>query len=201
MQSINFYFEEYHPKPLSFDSRFFALVLLLCLIGLVAISWIEQSKLNELKRDLAAKQAQSQKLQQEVADIQKKLSVKKNFEVFKSELAANKQELLSYKKLAAAIETPQKQQSVEYSKIFLHLSKQIIHPVWLTQIQINEDQLTIKGSSTDVQAIPKYVNQLNQVEVLKRYFDELKILRNEDNNRVVDFQLTNGKLIDEQPYS
>ena len=49
MQHINFYFDEFRPKPLSFDIRFSAAVIALVIVGMLVIGIFEQQKLHEFE--------------------------------------------------------------------------------------------------------------------------------------------------------
>lgn len=198
MQRINFYFEQYHPKPLSFDSRFAGLIILISALGFLSIGWIESKKLNDLNQRFIDRQEQLSELQNNIVIAQKKLSKKIRKNDIQESLAVAKQDLIRYKKLSSIVNLPIKKMMINYSQILSDLSNKLIQSVWLTQINISENHLNLKGSSTNTESIPEYINQLKKSDSLNRYFDELKIERNQNNSLLVDFQLINGQLINRQ---
>lgn len=198
MQFINFYFEEYRPKPLSFDSRFAAIVLLISLISVLILGWLESSEVDNLQQQLQAKKDQVTQLQQQISIIQKQLSRNSAINDLQRQLESGKKELNRYRKVIDLVKTPIAHQMVPYSQILTDLTEQKNDSVWLTKIEVQAENLSLHGTTTKADAVPLYVDGLKQSRTLKRYFDELKIERDEEDKRLINFQLLNGRLINDQ---
>jgi len=196
MQTINFYLDSYKPVPLSFDSRFALLSVVLCLFGIMILGWIESSQVDSLQQRLAERKSQLNSQQQQLALVTKKLRDRSQIKGLQSQLNKNQAELASYRKILNLVNTPLYLVSVNFSQILKDLSEQTIDSVWLTKIDIQTQSLSLSGATTKPKSIPDYVDKLKNSDSLKRHFDELKIERNEE-KQLVEFQLINGRLTSE----
>jgi hypothetical protein len=194
MQSINFYFEEYRPKPLSFDHRFATLVLAISVVMLVVLGTIKSSHLSQQKQAVVTKQADLVKLQQEVVKLQQQLAKDQPAESLDALIIQQQMSLASFRKILASMQQPDVLQPVGYSQILHQLGEQKMSDIWLTQIRINAQLLSLQGSSFKSEAIPEYVDLLKNASALKRQFDELKVERDQQDTQLVNFALLNGRL-------
>ena len=199
MQTINFYLDSYHPKPLSFDSRFALIAITVSFIGFLLFGWIQENQVDDLKQTLAARNQQSKQQLEQLSLINKELGSQSNIKNLQQELIASQKELSSYRKIITTFNMPITQKPIHFSQIMNDLSLHTVDSLWLTKISIQAHNLSLKGSTTKAEAIPVYVNKLKQANSLKRYFDELKIERPEDNKsssqHLIKFELLNGRLI------
>ncbi len=198
MQFVNFYLDQYQPKPLSFDSRFAGLTLCLIVAGCIVNGLIGSSRVNELKLVDAQKKSHLLTTQQQVIALQKKLAGKKKVKNLDALLIRNQQELNSYRKIVTRLSSKNQVNHFDYSLILKQLSELPAQSVWLTEIEMNQQNLNLHGRSTNPESIPLYVDHLKAARSLKRHFDELKIDRDSTDNRIVNFSLINGKAANEQ---
>jgi len=194
MQSVNFYLQEYRPKPLTFDSRFALLALVATLILFIGFGVFKSSHLTSQNEQLKQKQAELKKLQADQIVIQQQMRIANEKASIDEQIANRQRSLTSYRKILANMQQPGTQEITPYSLILQQLSEQKSRMVWLTQININAQSLSLQGSSTKTDAIPRYVESLKNSDSLKRQFDELKVERDEKDSRFVNFSLTNGRL-------
>lgn len=197
MQSINFYLDEYRPKPLTFDSRFSMVVLAIALVMMVIIGMIETSHLNQMKQQLVDKQLELKQVNDQVVALSKQLKDTNQTESVEAQIHSRQLQLNSYRKILANMIQPKIDASTRYSEIMKQLGEQSGNPVWLTKIQITAQNLSLEGSTLQTKAIPAYVEQLKNSPTLKRQFDELKVERDSENDRLVNFSLSNGRLANE----
>ena len=194
MQSINFYFDEYRPKPLSFDSRFAGVVIAVSLVMMVIIGLIKSNHISKQEQTLATKQKELKAIEQQVVALQKQLVSGYKAESLDNQIVKQQKNLTSYRKILANMQQPAALQSTKYSQILAQLGEQKGTSVWLTKINIQAQNLTLQGTTVDTQAIPLYVDLLKNADTLKRQFDELKVDRDPENSRLINFSLINGRL-------
>lgn len=197
MQSINFYLEEYRPKPLSFDSKFAALAMGIALVMMVVIGVIETTHVSKLEKQLKEKQVELKQISDQVVKLQKQMAESGQVESIEAKIAARQLSLNSYRKILANMSQPTSQTSTRYSEIMKQLGEQKGASVWLTKIQIAAQNLSLQGSTLETKAIPAYVEELKNSATLKRQFDELTVERDAENDRLVNFSLNNGRLTNE----
>ncbi len=193
MQTINFYFDEYRPKPLSFDTKFAALLLATVTIALLFFGFFQSQQVKQLNQLLLQKKASVTKSQSDLIELQKKLKVDESI-IEIDEIIRKKQSTLnSYRKILAQVGISQQEQFT-YSEILQQLADHPSDSVWLTQISINLQQLSLYGSALEPKSVPDYIEQLNSGKALTRQFDKLEVVRDQQNDRFVNFSLLNGKV-------
>ena len=106
MQYINFYLEEFRPKPLSFDIKFSAAVIGVVVLGLIAIGIVQQQRLSERKAIQFAKQEQVDKLILQVNELQQSLKNNRQFQDIENQHAYLKGQLTQYQKAISALAIP-----------------------------------------------------------------------------------------------
>ncbi|MGX5200341.1 PilN domain-containing protein [Aliikangiella sp. IMCC44632] len=194
MQHINFFFDEFKPKPLSFDSRFAGLVFIVVLIGVTAFGFTQQRQAENLAALKIQKQQDLTVTQTQLLELQKRLSQSTDIMSIDDKLAKQQQTLNSYRKILAQVGDLETQQ-FNFSEVLQQLAKHPSDTVWLTHISLDRTQLSLKGSSQDTAAIPTYIQQMNSLSALVREFDSLEVLRDEENVGLINFNLTNGRLV------
>lgn len=197
MQLVDFYFDEYRPKPLSFDLRFAGAIILVVVAGLVAIGIIQTNQISEYQDSLVKKQVEFKTLSEETLKLQKKLAESRDFQELDSAVARQTETLNQYRKAFANLNLPDQGNTEKFSQILDSLSERKVNAVWLTKIDISQQNLSLFGSTTKRDSVPLYVEDLKNATSLNREFDELSIRQNEDNKRILDFALINGRKINE----
>lgn len=194
MQSINFYFDEYHPKPISFNSRFALVILIISLIMMVIFGLIKSTHASKQENILAIKNEKLAQTTTELTAMKKELDSSLDTLSIDEQILKEQTNLKSLRDVLLHIANINNKESMQYSQILKQLSEQKTNALWLTDISVNANNLSIKGSTTNAETIPLYVEQLKQSSALKREFDDLNIDRDEDNKRLINFSLSNGRL-------
>ncbi len=197
MQFVNFYLEEYRPKPLSFDLRFAIAIVAIILVGLAVIGAIQNQQVAEARNRLTEKQQVAAKLLEETQVLQKQLAKRKDVQTLEREILVYQQQLSRYQKAIANLHLADKAETDNFSQVLSALSEKQIDAIWLTKIDIDAKNISLYGSTTKRSAIPDYVANLKRDTTLNRVFDELTIKENQDNRRLMDFSLLNGRKVDE----
>jgi len=195
MQLVDFYFEEYRPKPLSFDLRFAAAVIGIVIAGLITLGIIQSSQLSDQQARLKEKQKQYRLLSEETQKLEKQLSATKDFKELDQEVARQTLRLNQYQKALFNLNLPEEGGADKFSEILKSLSDRKVDSLWLTQIDINQRNLSLYGSTTKSSSVPLYVEDLKNALSLNREFDDLSIQQNKENKRILDFALVNGRKI------
>ncbi|WP_196139753.1 hypothetical protein [Aliikangiella sp. G2MR2-5] len=198
MQRINFYLQEYHPKPLTFDFRFATASIGLTLFALLIFAIIDQQKLTALKQVLENKQQQQQAISQQLTLLKQQINESQNSQQLDSEIFYYQNQLSQYNRALGAINLPQSSSQNYYSNILVDLAKPKSSSVWLTRIIIDDSNLSLFGTSTRASEIPRYVEELKTGINLRRQFDQLSIDRDLENESLVHFSLLNGRNINER---
>lgn len=197
MQLVNFYFDEYKPKPLSFDLRFAGATIVIILLGLFSLGIAQTQQINGLSERLEKKQAEAKQLNQETQALKEQLSAKRDFQSLEKQINRLNNELKQYQKALSNLNFSDESEMDNFSQILKSLANRKVKAIWLTEINIDNFNLSVKGSTTQKESIPLYVADLRNDETLNREFDELSIVENPENKRVMDFALLNGKKVHE----
>ncbi|MDH5432815.1 MAG: hypothetical protein OEY19_02640, partial [Gammaproteobacteria bacterium] len=123
MQSINFYFPQYQPKPLSFDSRFSFLVVTIFTLSMLLFIWLDSQHISQLNYELESQKQQISKLQSQLVEQQNKLGITVKIKELESDLLTLQNELTNYREISNLIRQPVGQSKVKYSQILADLAK------------------------------------------------------------------------------
>lgn len=182
---INLYSEQFRPQ-LDLLSLNFVLclvgVLLLTLIGLG--SWQGQQA-NKQASNLANQQVQVQQQQQQITTISNALAARKPSVQLTANLAQLQQQLAAQKQLLAQLAGRQQHKTRGFAGLMATLAEASPKDLWLTDIQLQGNQLDLRGVTQDADALPRWVKQLGQSPYLKGtdfagahlYRDETQALR------------------------
>lgn len=192
-QFVNFYFEQYHPQPLTFNSHFALTALAVSLLGLVIIGWQESVKTSQLEQLLQNKNQSFNSIQNDLNEMQRSLAKKLNQQSWQLDLEKSQKELNSYRHLVNMVNLPVTQQDTRYSQAFEDLARHPTESVWITRISISASSIDLYGSSDSTEQIPKYIEDLSQLSSFNRYFGALSIERDPLHHQLIHFELTNGK--------
>ncbi|MCW8875612.1 MAG: hypothetical protein OQJ89_08725 [Kangiellaceae bacterium] len=198
MQHINFYFDEFKPKPLSFDIRFSAAVISLIVIGMLVIGILQHQKLLEFEQLQQQKAKQAAALNEQVKQLQHTLKQNRTVQNIEKEHAYHQAQLQQYQQALNILSVSEQDSFDPFSQILADLSERKADSLWLTQINIDGVNLSLLGTTTKARSIPLYVDDLKNAVTLNREFDDLKILRDQENKRLINFELVNGRKIYER---
>ncbi len=192
MQFVNFYFDEYKPKPLSFDFRFACVFLSLVICGLLLGGYLQERRLTSLKQSVTTRQEQLVSLEGKVKALREKLNASQNTENLEQQLIFYRKRNQQYQLALSKLNLKQQEEN-SISEILKALGERNPDALWLTEINISPHNLTLHGSTTKSGAIPIYIADLKNAAALNREFDELSIQRNPENKQLLDFILLNGR--------
>lgn len=192
MQWIDFYLDEYKPKPMTFDSRFAMIAMAgVVIITLIFGVWqqIEQSKFDQL---VAQKQQQVSQIEQQINAMSASLNNLHGDDNARQNLTTKREELKNLNLIVSRLQKREATQAIAYSQIMQQLSEQTINQLWLTRIQLEEGRLSLQGATTNREAIPGYIEQIQQASALQREFASLSVEKDSENRRIVHFKLNAG---------
>jgi len=195
VQLVNFYFDEFKPKPLSFDARFAAAVVLVVTVASIAGGLYQRQRATHLAEQLAAKQREAQQLLEQTQQLQRTLATKHEVQDWQNQIDQWQHRLHQYQQAMNLVVAPETGVAQPFSQVMADLSTRKARDLWLTQIDLSRDDLSLHGSSTDPESIPEYVAELKAAASLNREFDQLQINRNSEDERVVDFALLQGRRV------
>ncbi len=198
MQLVNFYFEEYRPKPLSFDLKFAILFVTTVIVVLIILGSVQISQLTNIMEQAAQKKQQYDQIVKQTSELQKGLANRRKAIPLEAEIQSYQKRYNQYQKAFAALNISDDEANpFKFSHVLTALTKQKIQQIWLTEIAIDPINLSLYGSSTHRDAIPDYVSNLKEHDTLNRAFDELSLKQNNTNKNIIDFSLINGRKINE----
>ena len=194
MQTLNFYSDEYRPQPLRFDSRFGAVVLVISVIMLSIIGGLKSSRTNQLQAQLQNQKGELKETESQTKRLQQQFRGQLISGNLDEKIQQQQKNVNGYRKILAKINQSDSNIPIQYSRLLNQLAAQNTHPVWLTRIIIQSQDLNLYGRSLKPEAIPAYVNALKKSDLLNRQFDELLVSRDEQDTRLINFSLTHGRL-------
>jgi len=189
---VNFYCQEFKPKPLEFDFKFSMVVTVLMFFGFTAYGLILNNESNLLKQQLTQKNKSFKDIQNSIKTL--------NFESFSpslvksidSQIITKQNELINIKKLLEKIASKSNEKHIHYSLVLNKLSKQRIQSLWLTNITLTPTNISLKGSTTNPELIPDYIDKIGQHNSLNSQFENLLLERDKENNQIINFNISNG---------
>ncbi len=193
-QSINFYLNQYRPKPLEFGFKFATSIAAIFILVFIGYGLIQNHEENLLDDKLATKKQMLLKTQQALQSIQMKRTGSRTIVDINQQILIKQNRLLKNKKLLKNVTNLSVLKTKKYSEVLLALSQIKTPSLWLTNIDISLDKISLGGQTTQPESIPQYINQMAKNEALRQQFEELKIERDDGNNQLVNFLISNGKI-------
>jgi len=191
-QSVNLYLPQYQPKPLEFGFKFASSVAAFVLVGLTVYGYIQESEQQTLNSQLASEKILLEKTQTSLNQLNQALAKEHNIDNINQLIIKRQKELIASRKLLAKVSSRPDSKPVSFSKVLIALSKQKADKLWLTNIDLYPDSISLRGLTTKPNSIPIYINNLAKDALLSSQFDDLTIERDKQDDRFVHFFMKNG---------
>lgn len=198
-QQVNFYTEQFKPKK-----EFFTLenILVVWLAGIIAIFVLynfesEKATLAKKTWQMAAQQEQHQSnqlqsLQNNFAKRGDALVLEKTLEDMQNSLQQRDYVL---EQLGLRAEGMRK----GVAGLMENLASMPIKGLWLTEISVNEGQLSVSGLTDDAEKVPQLIQKLQQMSSLQdKRFSRLEVKTFEENDALLTFVLQSENQIRSQ---
>jgi len=192
-QSVNFYLDQYKPKPLEFGFKFATSVAAVFVLTFFGYGYIQNQQLAQITLQLTNNQSKLEQMQESIKKIQKQRGKNQSIENIQKRILRKQKELVSSKKLLANVINKETVKPVNYSQVLDALSQQKVKFIWLTKIDLYPESINLTGQTTNPTAIPNYIASMASNDVLSSEFEEFKIERDVNDQRIVNFSMNNGR--------
>ncbi len=192
-QWIDFYLPQYRPKPLEFGFNYALGLCGVAVIGLLVYGLLQSSELSQVEQTLQSSDLKLTETQTAMQQVSQKLGIVGSKQNLDQQISVKQTELIASRKLLNKVEQTSPTKPVLYSEVLAALSKQKAKSLWLTQIKLSPYSIELAGQTTLPESIPSYIKQMSSNEILSSQFENLKIERSSNNNKLVEFFMTNGR--------
>ena len=196
LQAINFYLPQYQPKPLEFSFKYAVGLTAASIIGLSFYGFVKEKEAINLDLQLNQQNKVLTNTQSSLQSLSKRLGHQSRAKDLDGIILKKQLELRSSKKLLEKVATKSPKTVVMFSEVLAALSTQQADSLWLTNINLSPTAINLAGQTTKPDSIPFYINSMSKNRVLASQFENLSIERNQQDNRLVDFEMSNGRYND-----
>jgi len=198
-QQVNFYSDEFKPKKELFTLEN---MLVVWLAGIVAVLVLynyesEKAELAHNSWQMAVRQEQHQN--QQLATLQQSFAKRGDAVVLEKTLADLKQNLQQREYVLEQLGLRADGMRKGVAGLMENLAGITIEGLWLTEIKINEGQLSVSGLTNDAEKVPQMIQRLQLMSSLQdRRFSRLQVKTFEDNEGLLSFVLQSENQINRQ---
>ncbi|HAS62969.1 MAG TPA: MSHA biogenesis protein MshI [Vibrio sp.] len=188
LSAINLYPQHLQPKVERFTLNNVAIFSAILFGTFLTVYGYSTWQNTLLTQQLSVIKSQENEFNQQLSSLNQRLAKHRPSPEKVHAVARLKEEIRSKQDSLAAVSKYDGQQQVGYSGVMQSLAQLGRNDISLSSIQMDADNLDIKGMARDPQAIPNWVNQFkNEINLVGRSFEKLRIARNEQN--VLTFEL------------
>ncbi len=192
-QSVNFYQKQYQPKPFQFGFKFASSITAVFFLAFIGYGLIQQQQLESLNHQLTNNQKELDKIQTSLQKLQKSRNKKQTAISIEQQIVNQQNLLIASRQLLSRVASKSPSKAAAYSEVLWALSNQKTDSLWLTKITLQPNSISLSGQTTQPKSIPEYISGMAIDDVLRSQFEEFEIERNQDDSRVVNFVMNNGR--------
>ncbi len=194
---INLYLPELHPKlevlTLSFVLTIWA--ILFTIVGLVY--YYDYSHGQSVKADLMAIEVQKQQVEDRLVELNETLASRTKDPKLLAAIESKQLEVSLKQRVIDELSGQEQFKSNGFAGLMSGLAEHHLDGLWLTRIQLDENQVMLEGGATDSSLIPQWMTQLSLTERLRgQEFFTTKLYR--DPNQQLMFTLGTKAISDLQ---
>lgn len=194
---INLYLPELHPKlevlTLSFVLTIWA--ILFTILGLVY--YHDYSHGESVKTDLMVIEVQKQLVEDRLVELNETLASRTKDPKLLAAIESKQLEVSLKQRVIDELSGQEQFKSNGFAGLMSGLAEHHLDGLWLTRIQLDENQVMLEGGATDSSLIPQWMTQLSSTERLKgQEFSTTKLYR--DPNQQLMFTLGTKAISDLQ---
>ena len=175
---INLYLPELHPKlevlTLSFVLTIWA--ILFTIVGLVY--YHDYSHGQSVKADLMAIEVQKQQVEDRLVELNETLASRTKDPKLLVAIESKQLEVSLKQRVIDELSGQEQFKSNGFAGLMSGLAEHHLDGLWLTRIQLDENQVMLEGGATDSSLIPQWMTQLSLTERLRgQEFSTTKLYR------------------------
>ncbi|MFT5521056.1 MAG: Tfp pilus assembly protein PilN [Enterobacterales bacterium] len=189
-QQVDFYTEEFKPKKelLTLDNML--VVWIAGIVIVLALYNLEYKKTQISTKNLEMSEAREQHQKNQLNSLQANFSergdslvLEKTFQDMKASLDQRNYVLSQLSQRADGMRNG-------IAGLMENLALITVDGLWLTNISVNQGQLSVQGITNDAEKVPQLIQKLQEISSLKdKRFSRLEIKTMEDNPRLLTFTL------------
>lgn len=189
-QQVNFYTEEFKPKKelLTLDNML--VVWIAGVVLILALYNLEYNKTQTSKKNLEMTEAREQHQQSQLNSLQATFS-KRGDSLVLEKTHQEMQVSLSQRNYVIA-QLSQRADGMQkgIAGLMENLALITVDGLWLTNISVNQGQLSVSGITNNAEKVPQLIQKLQNISSLKdKRFSRLEIKTMEDNVNLLTFTL------------
>lgn len=198
VQQINLYQDRFKPKKLILSAFQMAVITGLLSFALLTGSFWFEDQMDRTERQnqhlLAQKQQQTQTLDQ----LRKKLETLLADNRIDQQITDVSRNITVLKHMIDYVENNQFGSGKGFSENLQALSGFHIADVWLNEISLSENDMTLSGSALRAENVPEYFTQFRKRDLFAgRMFDVFELDRKKERDWKVDFIIASRAVVDE----
>lgn len=189
-QQVNFYTEEFKPKKelLSLDNML--LVWIAGVVLILALYNLEHKKTQISKKNLEMTEAREQHQQSQLNTLQATFSKRGDSLVLEKTYQEMQLSLSQRNYVIAQLSQRADGMRKGIAGLMKNLALITVDGLWLTNISVNQGQLSVSGITNDAEKVPQLIQKLQNISSLKdKRFSRLEIKTMEDNTSLLTFTL------------
>ena len=153
---------------------------------------MQSQEISDLNLQLEVEKLRLTKTQKELQELNRSLGKGNPILDLNNRINAKQTELNATQRLLARVQEKNPEEPISYSQIMEALANQSADSLWLTRIDLYPSSINLSGQTTKPESIPTYIDNMSTDPLLSSRFDGLNIERDPEDDRIVNFQLTNG---------
>lgn len=188
LQQINLYQSQFKDKTILLSAVQIATIFILLILFVLAYSLVLQTQENLVAKQNKVLLTQQQDITQEIQVLKQKLELILSTNKYDVEMKQVRYEINARRKVLKFVETNQFFTGKGYSVYLTSLADISTRDVWLEDIQISEDNISIKGSALRAEQVPVYFNKFRDELVFQgQKFDVFYINRPDKRDWKINF--------------
>lgn len=165
-----------------------ALVLALVIVVLLGWRGLVSWETRQLVSEREQLQSEQQSVQEEVRELSRQVAAQQVDTELENEIARLERHIQQRRELLRELRRRGQVEEFDYAALFRDLVAVHIEGIWLTRIQQRENQLTLRGKTLSASALPRWLENFEQGQVLgDRQFAVVELER--DSRSVLNFAL------------
>lgn len=176
-QRINLYVKREAVK-VPFSAATCLLIVGVLIVGLIAITLLEQSKRSDKQEQVAQLQKQQSALQTQLTELRAANKPIQESPELLQQAEQLKQQLAQQQRFGQLLARLAPQQQGLFSSMMTGLSEQALRGVWLSRIQTSDNgrRISLQGFTGHAELVPKYLKQLGKAAAYQgTRFDQFEL--------------------------
>lgn len=189
-QQVNFYTDQFKPKKDLLTLENMLLIWLAGIVLVLALYNFEYQKAEMAEKNFLLTQQREQHQQRQLQSLQKSFSARGDALVLEKTLIDMQASLQQRNFVLEQLGLRAGGLKRGVAALMENLATMPIKGLWLTQISINQGQLSVSGLTNEAEKVPQLIQQLQRITSLQdKRFVRLEIKTFEENEALLEFTL------------